>query len=116
MRRSEVGILGMVKTIKDLRDLVNLKSQDGCPPASIASAFQAGRRRRADGKRQIPTAPVLFQGASWKLSSVTSAYVSLARTVSCYQPLAVHKAVKRGCLGGACRHPEHSWDSDRTYF
>lgn len=104
MRNTEVGIPGLVKTIKDpfshSGDLVSLKSQDGCSPASIASAFQAGRRGRADGERQIPAAPVLFQGASWKLSSVTSAYISLTRTVSYCHPSLSTRLGNRLVLAG----------------
>lgn len=95
-----------------LPNLSTSKSQDGCSPASITPAFQA-RRRRADGKRRGPVVPVLFQRASWKLSSVTSACISLARTVSHCQPQLYTR------LGNAvvwAEDPGHSWNSDGQYF
>jgi hypothetical protein len=45
-----------------LSDLVTLKSHDGCSPVSFVTAFHAGRRR-ADGRRHMPAAPILFQRA-----------------------------------------------------
>lgn len=71
---------------------------------------------RTYGKRQIPTTPVLLQRAYWKLSSVTSTYISLTSTVSYCCTLAVHEVGKCSSFDGACCHPEHSWNSDRKYL
>lgn len=86
----EVCIPGLVKAVRTqtsafpfshpLVILLTSKSQGGCSPASIAPAFQAGRRGMTHGKKA--DAPVLFQRACWKLSSVTSTYISLTSSVS----------------------------------
>lgn len=71
---------------------------------------------RADGKRQIPAASVLFQGASWKVCSLTSAYISIIQNCVIKPLLTAFEAGKCVCAGGACGYPEKQWNSDGKYF
>lgn len=96
VRSPEVGVSGLVKAVKDpdlclsmwpslvILSLRSLKMAALQPALRLPSRQERGGGQMA--KRHVPAVPVLFQRASWKLSSVTSACISLTRTVSYCRP------------------------------
>lgn len=92
-----MGIPGLVKAIKDpncfclciwpslvILSLRSLKMAALQPALHLPSRQEGGGGQMA--KRHVPAVPVLFQRASWKLSSVTLACISLIKTVLCCHP------------------------------
>lgn len=97
-------------------DLVTSKSQDGCSPASVASAFQARRRRRADGKKTCTSCACSLSKSFLEAQFSDFCLHLINQNCVMLPPAAVHEAGKCSCLGGACWHPEYNWNSDGKYF
>ena len=78
--------------------LVTSKSQDGCSPASIASAFQARKRRRADGKKACTSCACSLSKSFLETQFSDFCLHLINQNCIILSPPAVHEAGKCSCV------------------